>query len=124
MRIVNRKEFLAMPAGTVYWKYEPGFFRDLGRKGDSIAPPKGAGIDGKPHSGDFYTTGIVDCIHAKDSDELFDKMEQMEKGAAEPCVYDSEMRDALYEEDDLLFVVLDAADVETMCRFLRGEDLK
>lgn len=37
MRIIGLDEFLKMPAGTVYSKYEPVHFWDLAIKGDTLA---------------------------------------------------------------------------------------
>jgi hypothetical protein len=36
MKIVNRKEFLSLPSGVVYAKFEPCIFGDLAIKGETI----------------------------------------------------------------------------------------
>lgn len=37
MKIINRTQFLAMPEGTVYSKFEPCFFGEISIKGESVA---------------------------------------------------------------------------------------
>lgn len=58
MRIVNRQQFLAMPAGTVYAKYEPCSFEDLCIKGDSLP-------------NDWFYQQIVDAIDVHDGGQFW-----------------------------------------------------
>jgi len=38
MRLVNLKEFLELPAGTLFCKYEPHLYQELMIKGESLPP--------------------------------------------------------------------------------------
>lgn len=48
MRILNKKEFLALPAGVIYNKFEPNYFDTLSIKGYTILSVE-----------DFYYTPIT-----------------------------------------------------------------
>lgn len=101
MKIVNLDQFIAMPAGTVFAKYEPCVFGDLLIKEDSI-----------PETRDFFYQPLVDTIDSRNSDEHFDLLEAAEhKGASVPLDYNCISRDGLYEPAQL-FAVWERTDVE------------
>lgn len=101
MKIVDRKTFLAMPAGTVFYKYEPHFFTDLGIKGETC----GNDFSCFEFGGGIWPDGC------NDSGELFAKWEAMLHGEPSgPLDFESEGRDGLFDEDQL-FAVWDREDV-------------
>lgn len=101
MKIVDRKTFLAMPAGTLFAKYEPCNFGDLQIKGDSI------------HN-DFFTQELsssIECDNGIDfSDKLFDAAAN---GTSLPVDLQCQGRDGLFEEYQL-FAVWEPTDVENL----------
>ena len=102
MKIVNRKTFLGMPAGTVFAKFSPHIFGDLCIKGESIGDI------------DFFYQQIVDAIAARDSGEEVDILDAaLEEGAELEFDFYCETRDGLYEQDQL-FAVWSAKDVRTL----------
>lgn len=106
MRIVNRKEFLAMPEGTVYCKYGDIYFGDLSIKYRSL-------------TNDWIYQVIGDFDDAQNSEEMFDKLGQMKADSSVlfPLNCDTTMRDGLYE-DEQMFVVYDNKDVMRMINLL------
>lgn len=100
MRIVNRKEFLAMPSGTVYCKYERmGILGDLCIKYRSL-------------KADWYYLALADFDDCNDSTEFVDKLDQMEKDPklSYPLNCDTTARDGLFEDNEM-FMVYDKKDV-------------
>ena len=63
MRIVNRAEFISMPAGTVFAKYEPCFFEHLQIKGESIIFENGD---------DYMYQDIVDATNHIGTADMYD----------------------------------------------------
>lgn len=106
MRIVDRATFLAMPAGTVFAKYQPCVFGDLLIKGETLA----GGID-------FRYQQIVDSLDVGGSGEFVDRLHLAEaKGAAGPEIemdFNCESRDGLFDADQL-FAVWSRDDVEAL----------
>lgn len=103
MKIVNRAEFLALPAGTVFSKYSPQNFGDLAIKGNSW-----------PDSGDFLYQDIACSIDASSSVDFGNKLEDAEEqGASIPMDFERLSRDGLFD-DDQLFAVFERADVEAL----------
>jgi hypothetical protein len=101
MKIMNRKAFLTLPAGTVYAKYSSlGCWGDLAVKMDST------------RHDDWYHYDLLNGWGGCDnSDQFMDKVRQCEKGQAElRNDLECEGRDGLFEEDEL-FVVYDRTDI-------------
>ena len=107
MRIVNRKEFLAMPSGTVYCKYER-----MGIMGDLC-------IKYKSLPSDWYYLAIADFDDCNDSVEFTEKLDQMEKDSkvSYPLNCDTTERDGLFEDDEK-FMVYEDIDVMHMINIL------
>ena len=100
MRIVNKIQFMVMPAGTLFSKYEPCIFDHLCIKGNSI-------ID----SNDFFYQDIVSAIEAQHSNEFMHLLEQSEKnGISMRMDLYIEGRDGLFKEDEL-FAIWERKDV-------------
>lgn len=102
MKIVTRAEFLKLPIGTVFSKYEPCNFGDLMIKGATIYRE---GMKDPAH--DFYYQSIADSIDCVDftatmcerkPDQVFD------------FDFECEGRDGLFERDQL-FAVWSTKDV-------------
>lgn len=106
MKIVDRKTFLAMPAGTVFAKYQPCYFEGLEIKGDSL-------------SNDYCFQQIVDALEVHDSGEFGDKLfESQEKGTSVPMDFYCQGRDGGFD-DMQLFAVFEKQDVEALIERLR-----
>ncbi len=102
MRIVNRKEFLAMPEGVLYSKYQPCFFGELAIKGDSIG------------DNDFYYQDIAGAIKSNNSGEWADILfDAQESGESFDIDLDCEGRDGMFEQDEL-YAVWEQKDVLTL----------
>lgn len=100
MKIVKLDEFIALPAGTLFAKYEPCVFEDLCIKGDSI-----------PETRDFFYQDIVGALDARDSGEYSNLLfESQETGKSIPLDFDCQSRDGCFEPEQL-FAVWDRADV-------------
>lgn len=97
MRIVNLQQFLELPAGTIFAKYEPCAFEELCIKHKSIPP-------------DFFYYPImnIQCRGSNDFSSLLDAAEN--DGADLAMDFDSINRDGCFEPDQL-FAVWSSADV-------------
>lgn len=82
MRIVDRKTFLAMPAGTVYQEYEPFIASGLFIKGNTLGP-------------DYAATSLADLYPLEG--EILDILEDLEAGEA-VAFKPSESRDGMLNE--------------------------
>ena len=111
MRIVTRAEFLAMPAGTVFAKYEPCVFELMQIKGKSLIFDDGGG--------DYCYQDIIDAIDSTGSGDSMDKLEMAEKeGVSLAMNFHCQGRDGCYDKDQL-FAVLEHADVEALIERLK-----
>ena len=105
MKIMNRVEFLKMPEGTLFSKYEPCVFGALQIKGDSL-------------SNDFCVQQIADSVKCSGSDELFNILfAAKETGDSFEMDFEVEGRDGLFE-DEQLFAVWEAKDVLALVKRL------
>ena len=99
MKIVDRKTFLAMPAGVLYSNYMPCVFGDLSIKGDTVA-----GID-------FYVQQIADAVKCNDSGEFADVLfDAATNGTSFALDFECEGRDGMFGEHQL-FAVWEPQDV-------------
>ncbi|WP_298687893.1 hypothetical protein [uncultured Sphingomonas sp.] len=100
MRIVDRATFLAMPAGTVFAKYEPHFFAPLSIKAATEGP-------------DFYVQDLIPEFVGNESEadwtETLDAIEDGE--VAPPLDYEVIALDDLRDAEQL-FAVFEPRDVE------------
>ncbi len=101
MKIVSLKEFLLLPTGVVYMKYEPCVFEDLCVKDDSL-------------NKDFFYSNItydLDCTGCDDfADKLFDAQENKTSVKTD---FDCVGRDGCFD-DEQLFAVYEKEDVERL----------
>ena len=101
MKILNRKDFLALPDGVLYSKYEPCIFGPLEIKGESW-------------ENDFLTQQIADAVDCNDSGEFFNiLLDAKETGNSFALDFYSEGRDGLFDEDQL-FAVWEHADISAL----------
>lgn len=92
MRIVNRTQFLALPAGTLYAKYQPCVFEDLCIKGDSL-------------ENDWFYQDIVGAISSHDSGDFTDKLERARvDGESLPMDFYCQGRDGCFDSEQLFWV--------------------
>lgn len=101
MKIVDRKTFLAMPAGTLFAKYEPCNFDILEIKGESF------------HNDFMFQrlSGSIECNNGLEfADKLFDAQQT---GASVAIDVNCQDRDGLFD-DDQMFAVWEAKDVERL----------
>lgn len=113
MRILTRKEFMEMPAGTVFSYYEPCVFRGLMIK------------DSDPEKGypDFSTSDLIGAIEVNSSDEFVEKCSRMELGSSEPVDFEYSGREGLFD-DKLLYAVYERPDVEKLIKRLQNTLIK
>lgn len=103
MKVVDRKAFLMLPAGTIYCKGKQWFFEGINIKGDSID---------NGMSGDWWTLNMA-WADAPNSNEAFDLLEaSLATGSSFPH-QDGESRDGLFA-DDAIFLVFERADLLTL----------
>ena len=99
MRIFRRKQFLSLPAGTIYAKGKRWYFSDFSVKADTL-------------DNDWVQLSPM-WIESRDDDDQFTKLEAMlEVGASYPMA-ESYGRDGFFDDDDL-FLVPDRADLEQL----------
>lgn len=103
MKIVNLPVFLAMPEGTVFWKYAPAWFNGMRIKGQSL------------RENDFMALILPDdCIDGQDSGEWIDILfNGAETAESIPMRWDELSRDGLYENGQL-FAVLEEHDLTAL----------
>lgn len=107
MRIVRRKEFLRMPAGTVFQKYEPVNVQDMSIKGESLED-----IDFN-----YQALDAIGALFKNSSEETLDRLFEMEDDSAvsyPTTGLHCEGRDGSYESDDRLFLIWEPADITAL----------
>lgn len=103
MKIVDRKTFLAMPAGTVFAKYQPVIFGELTIKGHSVGP----------EPVDYYEQRLIE-VDANDLGGMVDRLDlSQQTGYSVPLDFYCSGRDGLFDEDQL-FAVFEPHDVEAL----------
>jgi hypothetical protein len=108
VKIVSKKEFLKLPPGTIYSKYQPINFGDIEIKGETIS------------DFDYYYTYIAGNIDAEDFGELFDKMDELKKSDIDiPIDLEIENRDGLFE-DDQLYAIYSKEDIKSIIKKLEA----
>ena len=107
-KIINRTDFLKMPANTLYREYQPCILGDLSIKGDSL-------------DNDFW----VQNLDATDTEDL-EQMVAMFESCNVSFDLDCKSRDAEFN-DDQLYLVYEKKDVEQLfnriaqCLFVFGD---
>lgn len=94
MKIINATEFLKMPSGTVFAKYKPCIFGDLRVKGETY-----------DDRNDFVYAPLTLTVMNGGSDDLDDKLEDMQNNGTEEILDIEEYgRDGMYDTDQLYAV--------------------
>jgi hypothetical protein len=107
MRIVNRKEFLAMPWGTVYSSYRPCVFEGLYIKGENLG-------------NDFITLNLVGNFDNSSTEDFLEGCADMEHGKHRAALFDDWGLDGTFGPDDELYAVYEIEDVQSLIGVLRG----
>jgi hypothetical protein len=103
MRVVNRKTFLSLPAGTIYCKGEPWAFDSICIKDDSLANDW------------IYLNPAWPSAH--DSGEAIDILDDsLKTGSSFPCE-DAYGRDGSFDEKEV-FLIFEKADLETLRAYI------
>lgn len=105
MRIVNREEFLKLPANTVFSLYTPCNFGDLRIK---VATQEY----------DFVFDDIIGAFDFENTGDFIDKCRSMERGASIPMDFACSQRDGLFDNCQL-FAVFDPDDVVRLIERLK-----
>ena len=109
MKLYNRKQFLELPSGVVFAKYEPCYFDQLQIKGDTWLP------------NDYLDQELV-TINTDLYDEHYEACLDFEEKKTASVDFHDWCRDGLYE-DKQLYAVLDASEVRGLISRLQ-ETLK
>lgn len=96
MRVVDRKTFMALPAGTAFQKGKPWVWGGLCFKSEQI-------------DGDWLYLQ-TDSIDANDSGEMFARLDEMLAAGARFPIETASTRDGCFGDDDL-FLIYEAADL-------------
>lgn len=102
MKIVNRQQFLEMPSGTVFAKYEPCVFGDLMIKGESL-----------PECNDFYAQTLIEVEGDNSVLVLTDLDRAYSTGGSVSLDFHCQYRDGTYDRHQL-FAVFESKDVSEL----------
>jgi len=98
MRIVDLKEFLSLPNGTLFMKYAPCSFDDLSVKVESL-------------ENDFICVSITNDVESDDTEDFSSILFSAEEtGDSFDLDTDATYRDGMYEKDQM-FAVYELKDV-------------
>jgi hypothetical protein len=112
MKIVNKKEFYALPEGTLYSDYEPCIFTSLKVKQSTL-------FDGKKPI-DFIYESLIGNIEANSSDHFVDMLDDSENNKSSlPMDFECGKRDGLFEEEQL-FAIYEKKDLEDFIQKLES----
>lgn len=116
MKIINKTEFLKLPAGVIYSRYEPCTFRELQIKGETISER------------DFRYDSLLGNIDCDSTEDHIDKCDQAEAGEDIKLDFDvfagGSYRDGMFEDNEL-FAVYSNKDIICLIEVLgksRGYD--
>lgn len=103
MKILNRKDFLKMPEGTFFSSGSEWVIDGFMIKKSTIFDNFGNGIDF------FYQS--LNCIHASNSEELFESLELSLKEGKSFFINNCDMREGLFD-DDIRYLIYEKKDLE------------
>lgn len=98
MKIVDRKQFLSLPEGIVYSKYQ------------SLGMISGLYQKHRSYSNDWVYQDFLAMVDSEDSHEFTDIMFEAEKGGKFTIDLDCAERDGSFEDSDM-FVIYDKMDI-------------
>lgn len=105
MKVVDRKTFLTLPAGTVFCRGGKWHFGELSVKGDSLS-----------NDWSYWSPGWIDVDDWGDAIPKFEEM--LETGSSHPG-NTAEGRDGRFDDADL-FLVFEKADLEFLISRLQN----
>jgi hypothetical protein len=106
MKIINRTQFLALPAGTVYCEFRPHHFDAFMVKGVKMG-------------NDFEEIPLTDQMKLAEDEQWVDKILEVMDGAEAQMDFDSSSRNGFFDAD-ALFAVWDMADIRGLIDKLSG----
>jgi hypothetical protein len=109
MKILQRKDFMDTPRGTLWSYYEPCIFRDLNVKT----------TDKSDYENDFVYFGLIGEFDVQDSSDYAEICTKMELGESIPASFEETTREGLFD-DEQLFLVYEKEDVNNMIKVLQG----
>lgn len=108
LKIVTKQEFLKLPKGTLFSKFEPYIFGDLAIKDDTLG------------TSDFFATYIADAVASDSVEDSWQRLDTAQQtGESLPMDFTEIRRDGTFEEDQL-FAVWEPADVQALITELQG----
>ena len=96
MKVLTREAFLRMPVGTAYCKGKRWYFDELAFKGDTCFSDDGRPID-------WFALNPA-WVDGEDSNECFDRLEDMLANGTSYPMQDSIGRDGCFDDEDLFLV--------------------
>jgi hypothetical protein len=105
MRIVDRKAFLKMPAGTVFAKFDPHIIRETMIKGDTVADV------------DFYCSDLT-SLEVPNGCQWIEQIDLAIAGESVPLDFDVECRDGCFDMHQL-FAVWEQSDIDALMKRLQ-----
>lgn len=108
MKIVNKEQFLKLPAGTLYSRYAPCIVEGLERKQETIS------------TNDWFFDSFIGNIKCSSSDEFVKQCDIAATGIDVPLDYGTygAERDGLYDEHEL-FAVYSSNDIYQLIEALK-----
>lgn len=104
MKIINRKEFLKIPSGTVYCKGKRWYWEQMAIKQESL------------ENDWFYLE--LDQIPCSDSKEWVDNQERMLDTGESMPIQITEARDGFFDDEEI-FLVYEKDDIELLREFIK-----
>lgn len=129
MKIITQEDFLLLPTGTLFSKYDPTIFHGLSIKGETFTPEASAKIEvwqSTTYPGeyltekDFYYSSIVDSLEGRYGDKYGKKLGLMEsEDASFPVCLKTTMIADRDRDKSQLYAVWEKEDVESLIEVLQ-----
>jgi hypothetical protein len=103
LKLYNRQDFLKLPSGTIFSSGEAWVITGFNVKGETID-------DGHGNNIDFYYQDLLQ-IDSFNSQELFERLEEMLKDGKSYPINQHEGRDGLFD-DEIRYLVYEKGDLE------------
>ena len=109
MKIINRKEFLESPAGTLFSEYEPCAFYGLMVKHDSVG------------DNDYIENDLIGNIYYDSGDDFVDKLDFAKKNKTTLFLdfLENSNRNGCYDNNQL-YAVYEKQDIEGLINTLKN----
>lgn len=112
MKVITKKEFYLLPAGTLFSFFDPNVFEGLKIKGNTL-------FNGDiPY--DFFYTDLIGNVAAANSEQLHDVLvSAVEYNKTFDLDFEGYQRDGLYQEE-ALYAVYSQKDITALSNKLSG----